>query len=394
MVHARRLVLLAWAPLACLVVANSTRAAYEVSTITGVVADSAGAPLGGTRVTLSGKGITPLHATADPHGHYRFPAIPPHHMCSVTAESSGYRSVAYEGMLTEPGRTRTVNFRLKRPGDRDIVVLVTRDPFPYEEFVRGLEARAAAPVRVVDLDREANPAEAVRRVRAEHPDIIVGAGLRAARLIRRDVVDIPSILTLITDPRRYDLQSETTGFLMGQPEADRVLDRIASILPHSHRLGLVYQAEVSSLLARDLVDAARHRALATEFRLCRTIGDLQPALDDLRGRIDVLIVPEDDLTSTRRAQEIITSWSLKNHVPLAAPTPAWVERGALFSYGASYERLGEETAVVAGQVLGGVLQPSDFKVIRSQEYDLAVNQSSAARLGVDIPSGLKVDTLY
>jgi ABC-type uncharacterized transport system substrate-binding protein len=106
------------------------------------------------------------------------------------------------------------------------------------------------------------------------------------------------------------------------------------------------------------------------------------------------MVPDDDLTSTRRAQEIVTSWSLKNHVPLAAPTPEWVERGALFCYGASYERLGEETAGVAGQVLGGILQPSDFKVIRSQTFDMAVNQSTAARLGVDIPGGLKVDTLY
>jgi putative ABC transport system substrate-binding protein len=394
MISRRRSVFLAAAPLACLFLCIALQASPAVATISGVVADSSGAPIPGANVTLSGDGITTIRATTDARGHYRFPAIPPHHTCSVAAERPGFRPVAYAGMSSEPGRTRMVNFRLKHPGDRDIVALVTRDPFPYEEFVRGFEAHVGVPVRVVDLDRERDPADTVRRVRAEHPDLIVGAGLRAARLIRRDVPDIPSILTLITDPRRYDLEAETIGFLINQPDADRLFERVASVLPHLRRVGLVYQADASSLLARDLKDSAQRRGLTVEFRLCRTSGDLLPALNGLRGRIDVLIAPNDGLTSTRRAQDIITSWSLKNHVPLAVPMPEWVERGALFSYGASYERLGEETSRVADQILHGVFQPSDFKVLRSREFELAVNGSTAKLLGVEIPIGLQVETVY
>ncbi|HEU4401350.1 MAG TPA: carboxypeptidase-like regulatory domain-containing protein, partial [Candidatus Polarisedimenticolia bacterium] len=205
MMRTRRFIVLAAAPLACLYLGITAHASPEVATISGVVADSSGAPLPGAAVTLSCDGVETMRAITDARGHYRFPAIPPHHVCSVAAQSAGLRSVTYEGMTSEAGRTRLVSFRLKRPGDKDIVALVTRDPFPYEEFVRALEAHAGVPVRVVDLDREPDPADAVRRVRAEHPNLIVGAGLRAARLIRREVVDIPAILTLITDPRRYDL---------------------------------------------------------------------------------------------------------------------------------------------------------------------------------------------
>jgi putative tryptophan/tyrosine transport system substrate-binding protein len=394
MFSTRRSLILAAAPLACLCLCLALQASQEVATISGVVADSSGAPIPGATVTLSGDGITTIRTTADARGHYRFPAIPPHHTCTVAAESRGVRSVAYAGMFSEAGRTRTVNFRLKHPGDRDIVALVTRDPFPYEEFIRGFKAHVGAPVTVVDLDREPNPADTVRRVRAEHPDLIVGAGLRAARLIRRDIPDIPSILTLVTDPRRYDLEAESIGFLINQPDADRLFERVVSVLPHLRRVGLVYQADTSSLLARDLKDSAQRRGLTVEFRLCRTTGELLPALNGLRGRIDVLIAPNDDLTSTRRAQDIITSWSLKNHVPLAVPTPDWVERGALFSYGASYERLGEETSRVADEIMRGVFQPSDFKVMRSREFELAVNGSTAKLLGVEIPSGLNVETVY
>jgi putative ABC transport system substrate-binding protein len=389
-----RFALLAAVIPACLFFPGPVQSSPEVATISGVVADAHGAPLGHAIVTLTGEGIAAGTAFTDDHGRYRFPAIPPHHTCSVAVHSEGFRSVIYEGMSTEAGRTRTVNFRLKHPDDRDIVALVTRDPFPYEEFVAGLETHAGVPVRLIDLDREPDPAETVRRVRAEHPDLIVGAGLRAARLIRREVVDIPSILTLVTDPRRYDLQSATIGLLINQPDADRLFERVESVLPHLHRVGLVYQADTSSLLVRDLKEAAQRRGLTVEFGLCRSQGDLLPALRSMKGRIDALVVPNDDLTSTRRAQEVITSWTLRNHVPLAAPTPDWVERGALFSYGASYERLGEETARVAVAILRGAYQPADFGVQRSKEFELAVNGSTAMSLGLEIPRDLPVETTY
>ena len=363
-------------------------------TISGIVADSAGAPLGGARVILSGDGIGATRATTDASGRFRFPAIAPHHRCSVTAERDGFRSITYEGMLTEPGRTRVVHFRLKRPDEHEVVVLVTRDPFPHDEFLRGFATRVGVPVRVVDLDREADPAEAVRRARAEKPDLIVSAGLRAARLVRREVRDIPSILTLITDPRRFDLETETTGLLINQPDADRLIERVSSVLPDLRRAGMVYQSDMSSLLARDLRQAAERRGLSLEIRPCRSVAELRSALQGLRWRIEALIVPNDDLTSTPRAREIITTWALKNNVPLAAPNPEWVRHGALFSYGASYARLGEETSRVAGLILRGASEPSEFRGPWSGEFELAVNQATAKRLGVEIPAGLQVDSVY
>jgi len=361
------------------------------ATVTGTVVDPDGKPLPEARVVLSGEGVSPAGALSNAVGRFRFPAVNSHHVYSITADHTGFRSVTYDAMVLEAGRTRVVRFRLAHPGDRDIVALVTRDPFPYDEFLHGFASRFGAQVRVVDLDRERDPTEAVRRTRAEHPDLILGTGLRAARLIRREVGDIPSLLTLIADPRRYDLQTTTTCFLMGQPDADRLLDRLIAVLPGIRRIGMVYQADVSSLLARDLRQAAERRGLRLEFRLCHTPRELQPALNSLRGIIQALVVPDDDLTSTPRARDRITAWALKNRVPLAAPSPDWVDHGALFSYGASYERQGEEASRLAELILRGVLQPSDFRVLRSSEVQMAVNQQTAMTLGLSIPADLSFD---
>lgn len=380
--------------LACFFLHVPAFANDDSATIWGIVADSAGAPLGGARVILSGDGIGATRATTNARGRFRFPAIAPYHRCSVTAERDGFRSVTYEGMLTEPGRTRLVAFRLKRPDEHEVVVLVTQDPFPHDEFLHAFAARVGAPVRVIDLDREADPAGAVRKARAEKPDLIVSAGLRAARLVRREVRDIPSILTLITDPRRHDLQTVTTSLLFNQPDTNQLIERVSSVLPALRRLGMVYQSDTSSLLARDLRQAAERRGLSVEFGPCRTVGDLRSALKGMQSRIDALIVPDDDLTSTPRAREIITAWALKYNVPLAAPTPEWVRHGALFSYGASYARLGEETSRVAGLILRGAFEPSEFRGQWSGEVELTVNQATAMRLGVEIPAGLQVDSVY
>jgi putative ABC transport system substrate-binding protein len=382
------------AALACLLSPSPALADAGTATISGTVADSAGTPIEGARLVLTGDGIGAAWAITDARGWYRFPGIYPHHACSVTAERDGFRSITYEGMLTEPGRTRRVNFRLKRASERLIIALVTKDPFPHEDFVRGLASSASSPVRVIDLDRERDPAETVRRAGAEKPDVIVAAGLRAARLVRREIRDIPSILTLITDARRHDLRTETTGLLFNQPDADRVIKQIASVLPTLRRVGLVYQSDTSSLLVHDLREAAESRGVQVEFRLCRTLTDLQPALNSLRGGIDALIVPDDELTSTPRARKAITAWALKNRVPLAAPTPEWVAHGALLSYGPSYERLGEEALRMADRLMNGDFVRGNIGALRAEDSDPVVNRETAKRLGVAIPSGILVQMIF
>ncbi len=356
----------------------------SLATVSGAVFDSNGRPLSGARVTLSGEGVSPTSVLTVGGGRFRFPVVDPDHVYSISAQLSGFRTIMYDGIVPEAGRTRSVRFRLSHPGDREIVALVSRDPFPYEEFLRGFSIRLGGDVRVVDLDREPDPLEAVRRTRAERPDLILGAGLRTARLVRSEIRDIPSLLTLITDPRRYDLQTTTTCFLINQPDADRLIRRLTAVLPQARRLGMVYDAEVSSLLARDLRQAAERKGLWLEFRPCHSPSELPRALDSLKGQIDALVVPDDDLTTSARVRERITTWALRNRVALAAPSPEWVDRGALFSYGASFERQGEEASRIAELLLRGVLQPSQFRILRSSELERAINQKTAQTLGLTL----------
>src|SRR5262245_36116151 len=73
----------------------------SLATVSGIVVDPDGRPLPGTRVTLAGEGVAPTTVLTNGAGKFRFPAVNPTHVYSISAELPGYKSITYEGMEPE-----------------------------------------------------------------------------------------------------------------------------------------------------------------------------------------------------------------------------------------------------------------------------------------------------
>src|SRR5262245_33952748 len=237
-----------------------------VSGVEGTVRDARGQALEGATLTLRSLrgGGSQVRSTAA--GEFRFPAQRPGMFYTLVAGSPGFRTVQYEGFRLESGRMRTIDIRLKRPGDRDVVVLLSRDPYPFQDLLRGLMASLDAPVRSYDLDAEPDPEELVRRIRDERPNLILGAGYRTARIVRREIRDIPAILSLLGDPRRHDLQAVNLSFVSTNPPPEDLVRKIRAFVPSARTLGLVYDARESTLVVRDIGRAARRAGLDLVMR--------------------------------------------------------------------------------------------------------------------------------
>ena len=360
----------------------------------GRVIDARGRPLTGVNLTLrpSRGGIE--HAMTDGLGEYRFAGQRPGITCALEASADGYRPVVYQGIRLESGVVRTFDVRLKRPGDRDVVFLLSKDPYPFDELLRSLLETLDSPVRTIDLDALPDPEEAVRQVRAERPNLILGAGLKAARIERREIREIPAILTLLGDPRRYDLMADNLSFVAVNPAPEALIGRIRAFLPEARRLGLLYDARASARVARDLARAAKESGLKVVLRPCYSIKGLDAALESLDGRIDVLAVPFDPVSMEPGAVDAVTRWALTRRVPLAAPAPDWVRRGALFSYGATAETIGREVSFMSMQILGARPERPEGALRNPAAAFLALNETTAIALGVDVPAGLTVDATY
>ena len=368
--------------------------AVAVSAIEGSIVDAQDHPIENADVTLQGVRGGIHRTRSDLQGMFRFPAAAVGETYVLKVEADGFRGIAYEGFRLDANQTRRFALRLKRPGERDVAVFLSRDPYPFDDLLRSLLQGLKAPVRVFDLDREENPDEVVRRVRAERPNLVLGSGLLAARLVRREVPDIPAILSLLGDPRLHDLESVNISFLaMNPPPADLVA-RLHAIVPEAKRVGILFDARDSPLVARDLGHEARRAGLSVVNRPCYGVRRLEDALAGLHGRVDAVIVPFDPLSNESAALDEITHWALSERVPLLAPGPDWVRRGALLSYGPTPQTLGRELSRLAGQVLFEGRQPADLRAGPRTAAFLALNATTAQALGVEIPDGVTVDATY
>lgn len=387
--------LLALAAAAGLLAGLPARLAADVPTsVNGTVTDVHGVAIESALVTLTCLRGGSSRVRTDALGSYRFPSQAPGASYALAIEAEGFRTVIYEGFRLETARARRFDVRLKRPGDRDVLVLLSRDPYPFEDLMRGILQSLDAPVRVVNLDKEENPEDTVRRLAAEKPNLILGTGLLSARLVRRDVRDIPAILTLISDPRRYDLEAVNVSYIATNPPPDELIRRVREFVPAARRLGVLFDSEASTLVARDIRQAARQAGFTVVMRPCYSPNRLEIDLDHLKDRIDVLAVPFDPVTIGAGALDAVTAWALRNRIPLAAPGPDWVRRGALFSYGATPETIGRDVARLASQVLyaGNPAGTDGFR--RPTVPYLAVNEATAVALGLALPSGVTFDIVY
>jgi len=358
----------------------------DLSRLEGTVADTLGRPLEGASVSLIGAGVQPAMVVTAADGSFRFWGVKAVSGYRIAAAKDGYRTVEYDGLRLESGRRRTVRFRLKHPDERDAVVLVSRDPFPYADMVSGFLDGLSVPARVIDLDAEPDPAETVRQVAAEKPNVILAAGLRAGRLVRREVRDIPSILTRIDDPRRYDLMATNICFLANNADPADVIGRLGALLPHARRIGLLYDADASTLIARDLKTAAEECGLEVRLQPCYAPAHVREALADLVDQIDVLLLPYDPLTVAPGAMNEIIGWGLRHHVAVMAPEAEWVTHGALLSYGVPPGHLGAQAREMAEALLSGSRHPENFGVVLPPGPVLDINRTTAATLGVSLPA--------
>lgn len=366
--------------------APAAHASPDLSVVTGTVSDYDGRPLAGADVTLTGTGVRPVVLKTGDDGSYRFWGVRPNPGYSIAASHPRFRAVVYDGLTIESARKRVVRFRLKTPEQREAVLLLSMDPFPYEALADAFSEGLGVPTRRIDLDHEADPAETVRRVAAEKPDVILSAGLLAGRLVRSEVHDIPSILTLIDDPRRYDLLAPNNCFLSTNPDPVELIARVAGILPEAKRIGLIYDAERSELVARDLAEAARARGMKVELRPCYLPSQVGRLLERLEGEIDALIVPYDPLSISPGVTDTIIGWATRQRVPLVGPQAEWVKGGALLSYGVPPARLGAQARAMARSLLDQKGHPAELGLQFAAQPILAVNDVTASDLGLTLPT--------
>jgi putative ABC transport system substrate-binding protein len=128
--------------------------------------------------------------------------------------------------------------------------------------------------------------------------------------------------------------------------------------------------------------AARTLGLEVATLELRRAGDIEPALESVKGGSDALYVVSDPLVNTNRVR--INTLAVAARLPTMHGFREFVEAGGLMSYAANFPDLFRRAADYVDKILRGA-KPGEIPVEQATKFDLVVNLTTAKALGLTIP---------
>jgi putative tryptophan/tyrosine transport system substrate-binding protein len=230
-------------------------------------------------------------------------------------------------------------------------------------------------------------AEFVRR----NVDVIVTAE-SAVAAVKQATSTIPIIIALGTDPIAAGLVeslSRPGGNITGLSNvqidlAGKRLELLREVVPNLRRLAILANVgHHTSMLEMDEVQAAARKLGIDVARLeIRRADDIATAFETLKGQADALYVVLSALVAAARTR--IITFALSARLPTSFNARAYVEAGALMSYGPDFVDRWRRAAEIVDKVLRGT-KPANIPIEQPTKFELVINLSTARALGIEVP---------
>lgn len=221
-------------------------------------------------------------------------------------------------------------------------------------------------------------------------DLIFAIATPTAQASYNATKDIPILITAVTDPVDAQLAksleepgTNVTGTSDAAP-MDKQFELLKMLIPDAKKVGILYntsernseiQVEMSNKLAGQYgVEIVSSGITST--------NEVPQVLDSLRGKIDVLYIPTDNLVASSMA--LISQKCMENNIPVIGSEKAHVEGGALATEGIDYYKLGFQTGLMAFEVLNGST-PENMPIETLKDTTLTINSDTAKKLNITIP---------
>jgi putative ABC transport system substrate-binding protein len=274
-------------------------------------------------------------------------------------------------------------------------------PPSLEGLRQGLKMLGYEEGRNIRLDFRNLPDEAAARVTAEEfvrdrVDVIVAFESQTVRAAQAATRDIPIVFLHVTDPVAEGFVKSLarpggnlTGFgeFFGELNAKRI-EVFTMLLPRPKRLLIL--TEHNDPMSQQDVEEARRSAQTLRVELLeREVTDersLATVFSTLRsGEVQGVVVVSSTLVT--KFPSAILRYASTRRLPVALHRKEWVERGALFSYGANFSVVGRDAAQYVDRILKGAL-PSGLPVQQVSRLEFVINLKTAKAFGLTIPPSL------
>lgn len=227
----------------------------------------------------------------------------------------------------------------------EIVVVQSSEITPFQQAFEGFEEASGCTIKEV-ISIQSGSSDLSARVRRLNPDGVLALGLDALSRIQY-VKDIPIFYTMAANlPKSMQTAENISGVSM-IVTPDRQIESIRQLLPKARRVGVIYDPSATGQFVQDLLKAGRGRAIEVVAIKARNLQEVARALGELKGRIDVLLMPPDLTVVTPHTVEAMMLFSFQNSVPVISFSEKYVSMGALASIMMVPADLGIQTGELA-----------------------------------------------
>lgn len=260
---------------------------------------------------------------------------------------------------------------------------------PSRELLDGFRRRFTELGRKVDVVVvEADNAAAVagQRNAGGALNLVLALGARASALAVSDFRNTPTVGAMLARESALPDGSGAAAIVLEFP-LDLELEWVQRVLPHAHRIGVLYGSDDNARLVVRARDIARTLGLELVARRVNSPADIPAALAAIAGSADVLWgIPDDVVLNAETAKAVLLS-TLRSKIPLVGLSAQWVRAGAIFALDRDYADLGAQTADVAARILDGT-SPRAVGTVRPRKILYSVNARSAELMRITLGSEL------
>ncbi len=262
-------------------------------------------------------------------------------------------------------------------------------------FVKALDESGIA--YAIDQQNAQNEQSSCQSIAAkfvgDRVDLILAIATPAAQAALAATSEIPIVGTAITDYAESGLATtneEPGGNVTGSSDLNPVSDQIEMLLkvvPNAKKVGLLFcsaeaNSEIQIKLAEQELDA---RGVGHDRYTVSSSNEIQSVVESMIGKVDAVYTPTDNVIASGMSQ--VAHICKEGKLPIICGEENMVEQGGLCTLSIDYTNLGHMAGEMAVEILNGA-KPATMAIRYqdSSELKIAVNDETAAAIGVDVSS--------
>jgi ABC-type uncharacterized transport system substrate-binding protein len=293
------------------------------------------------------------------------------------------RKVWRVGWLDAGSAGRGENLEVFRQALKELGYTEGRDVLIEQRFSEG------------SIDRLRSLAEDLVRTNV---DVILAVASFAVQAAKGATTEIPIVMTGVGDPEHSGFVASVTrpgGNITGLTNvsidiSSKYLELLHACLPTLKRVGVLIDPAHPNhpTVLKQVQTGAKASGIGASAIEVRSVDEIERVLEGITlQHVEALIVPPHPAWQVKARR--IVELTLKNHLPTMLGLIGAVETGGLMSYLPSYTDMYRRAAALVDKILKGA-KPADLPVEFPTRFELAINLRTAAALGLQVPSDLRV----